>query len=580
MNAQYFFETGMYFIKNDNYKDALACFEEAVKLQPDFADASFGVGVCKIKFGDIVKGKDSLLKAARLGCKEAQLFLDNSENNINKTSFHKDESVVANYNTKTSDRMLSDGRDAKVESQPPLPLSFFETGMAFIDNENYKDALACFEEAVRLQPDFADANFGVGVCKIKLGDIANGENLVLKAARLGCKEAKIYLGNFDNNIKDTNLHSDKSTVNNNKPRTNDGIFSNNMDAKVNTQSPLLQNQAAESYAFPLATRWPRFFARTFDMWWEIFIISTILRMTLPLYFPKFARWIHSPGATQLFGILCLPIGLILDALIYEFFGNTPGKAFLGLKVGTIYNRSLNFSQYLTRNFSMWLRGLALYLPLINCFAMAYQASRLGKGQQASYDELTEHRVFRTQIGLMRKVIFYVIFVCILLFISILNTKQNFNQQSASVNDFSKKYSWTNPTTQVKVNIDAQWNNSFEQNSAKQPIYVFSERTGRAVVIFAVEYIRGYSLQDYIKAFQANEYSHMRFFDDGRYFEKDGDQKWQGIGAMNDSTSTRLEVTVLKIGTAFWRVVAMQEMPYDRSNNLVAQLKTALWSTVK
>ena len=196
MNAQYFFETGLSFIKNGNYKDALACFEEAVKLQPDFADASFGVGVCKIKFGDIVNGKNSISKAARLGYKEAQLYLDNPGNNINETSFHANTSVVTNYNTKTSDSMFGNDINNKVEPLPPLPLSLFETGMSFIDNGNYKDALACFEEAVRLQPDFADANFGVGVCKIKLDDIDSGEDSILKAAILGCKEAQLYLGNF------------------------------------------------------------------------------------------------------------------------------------------------------------------------------------------------------------------------------------------------------------------------------------------------------------------------------------------------------------------------------------------------
>jgi len=77
LNAQYFFNTGMSFIGNENYKDALACFEESVKLQPDFADANFGVGVCKIKLGLTTEGEKDVLKAARLGCKEAQLYFDN-----------------------------------------------------------------------------------------------------------------------------------------------------------------------------------------------------------------------------------------------------------------------------------------------------------------------------------------------------------------------------------------------------------------------------------------------------------------------------------------------------------------------
>lgn len=167
--------------------------------------------------------------------------------------------------------------------------------------------------------------------------------------------------------------------------------------------PLPSKTNPDPLSIPLATRWPRFFARIFDVWWEILLVSFVLGATLGRYSAGFVEWLNGPGASQLFGILCLPIGLIVDASVYRLIGNTPGKALLGLKVGTLDGRALSFSQYLGRNFSIWTRGLALGFPLINLFTMARQSGRLGKGQQASYDETTGYRVRARPIGWIRKV---------------------------------------------------------------------------------------------------------------------------------------------------------------------------------
>ena len=60
----------------------------------------------------------------------------------------------------------------------------------------------------------------------------------------------------------------------------------------------------------------------------------------------------------------------------------------------------------------------------------------------------------------------------------------------------------------------------------------------------------------------------------------GHQTWQGNGSVVDITSNRLNVQVVQIGSAFWRVVTIQTMPYDYSDALVGQLHAALWGTVK
>ena len=163
-----------------------------------------------------------------------------------------------------------------------------------------------------------------------------------------------------------------------------------------------------------ATPWPRFFARNFDVWLEICGVCVVLGIASGLYPSSFVAWMfNTPGADKLFDLLCLPVALILDAAIYHFFGNTPGKAILGLKVETFDASPLSFGQYLVRNFKIWVKGLALGFPLINLFTMIYQAKRIWKGQQASYDESANYRVQAQPIGWVRKLSFAVIFFCLL-----------------------------------------------------------------------------------------------------------------------------------------------------------------------
>ena len=91
------------------------------------------------------------------------------------------------------------------------------------------------------------------------------------------------------------------------------------------------------------------------------------------------------------------------------YKSTPGKALLGLKVGTLKAQPLSFGEYLQRNFSIWMRGFAFGIPLVTC--LRWQIScRLGRGQQASYDEATGFRVRAKPSKWLRKTVFGLAFL--------------------------------------------------------------------------------------------------------------------------------------------------------------------------
>jgi len=344
--------------------------------------------------------------------------------------------------------------------------------------------------------------------------------------------------------------------------------------------PLPPKAGPDPLSYPLATRWPRFFARIFDMWWETLLIALILGVVLGRYSARFVEWLNNPGASQLFGILCLPIALVIDALLYRVVGNTPGKALLGLKVGTFDGKSISFTQYLKRNFSIWVRGFGLGLPLINLLTMINQSIMLNGGNQTSYDESTGFRVRSKPVDWVHKAAFGFAFVGIFVIMVVLNTMEQTAQREAILSNAQKGYSWENPLTRLAASIDSRWKHSAQPNDDGQQIYVFSERADRAVVILAVEQAPGYALDDYVRAFQKSTAINMRFSGGGRFSEKDGRHTWQGNGSIVDSTSNRLNVQVVQIGSAFWRVVTIQAMPYEYSDALVRQLHAALWGTVK
>ncbi|MGR6035523.1 MAG: GYF domain-containing protein [Candidatus Nitrosoglobus sp.] len=361
--------------------------------------------------------------------------------------------------------------------------------------------------------------------------------------------------------------------------------------------PKVKGNSPPTY-FP-ASRWPRYFARSFDLslgaLFVTYLLSFVLGFTLaildhwtgqhPAGFVEWLNgplaWVYHPLSGILFWMLCLPIVLILDAAAYRFIGNTPGKALLGLRVRLLNASPLSFSQYLGRNFSIWVSGLALGIPFIDLVTMTRQAVRIGRGKPASYDEFPGYRVYAKPIGPQHKLFFVLAFAGLFVLMTVGKTKgRDILDEAAIWGNASKNHSWINPITRISAKIDSRWKVSLKSNALGQQIYVFTEQGDHAVLILAVEQVSGFTLPDYVKAFRENNVANMRLVDNGRYFERLGQQSWQGSGSnIVTSISNRLDVQIAQVGDVFWRVVTVQTLPYDHPDPLVAQLQAELWNTV-
>lgn len=352
------------------------------------------------------------------------------------------------------------------------------------------------------------------------------------------------------------------------------------DLQASVPPPITAGGISNTSKYDTSGKWARFFARTFDVWLEVLVVSFLLGYLLASTSSAYVEWINQPGSEYLFGIICLPIGLVLDAVLFKIAGGTPGKLMLGVRVVTPGGNPLTFEQYLGRNMAVWPSGLALGFPLINLFVMARQAGRLDKGQSASYDEKPGYRVIAVETSALRKILFFVAFFALFLLMSVLNQMDKSRDFAASAASRLPDVQWVNPDTGGLASIRAIWKPSSQPNADGQAIYMFNEAADRAAVIFAVESAPAFGISDYVSAFQAGTSDSMRFTDGGRYSVVGGRDTWVGTGTMSGVVGSRLVVEVRNVDGSFWRVVSIQTPPFSATESSVEELKAALFNTIE
>lgn len=352
------------------------------------------------------------------------------------------------------------------------------------------------------------------------------------------------------------------------------------DLKQAVPPPIPKKVIKTEAEHSIASGWPRFFARLFDFWLvgsviTLSIVSAVFFMGLSV-----PNWVYNPIAKILFVLILSAILLTLDAAIYKVFGNTPGKALLGLNVVTLDFKLLTFGQYLYRNFSMWFRGLALGIPVITFVAMYYEFDNLRKGKPTSYDDSIGCRVRSKAIGLPRKIIFGVMFLSLCFFVLLLSPLTKHVVSNSPLNEEIKYSYWVNPVTNVSTKIDSSWLYTIESDGNGQQTYMFTEKSNRAFIILGVQSFPGATLEDYVESFKFSAIKNMSLPDRGVFSKELGKEIWQGTGRPvgDDGVGQYLDVQIVKVGDDFWRTVTVQgAFMYD--DNSVKLLKTRLWSTV-
>jgi len=145
-----------------------------------------------------------------------------------------------------------------------------------------------------------------------------------------------------------------------------------------------------AYKGSLINRWPRAFARLFDLLWEMVFIISLLVIFLNLDTSK----VLSPKSLSFYALIfaSLPLALALDAIIAGVFTNTPAKALIGVKVTSSRGERVGFVDHMRRNIGVWTEGLAMGIPPFSVLSMSKQYKRVSGRRDAFYDERLHTRV--------------------------------------------------------------------------------------------------------------------------------------------------------------------------------------------
>jgi hypothetical protein len=141
-----------------------------------------------------------------------------------------------------------------------------------------------------------------------------------------------------------------------------------------------------------ANPWIRLLARFFDYGWFFLLLwggRILFHGHLPL--GKFESFIPFEF------FVWIPI----EALFLTFWGKTPGKFFLKIKLRQGRRFQLEFRTSIKRSFNVWLRGLGMMIPVVNAFCLFVAYYRLKTFQTTTWDKEDHIAVSHLPIGRWR-----------------------------------------------------------------------------------------------------------------------------------------------------------------------------------
>ena len=172
--ARAYFSVGYLLIKPE---DAIAAYDQAIRLKPDYAEAYSNRGNEKNTLGRHEDAIADCNQAVRLKPDLAEAY-NNRGNAKSDLGHHED--AIADYNQ-------------AVRLKPDLAEAYNNRGTAKDELNRYEAAITDYDEAIRLEPDYAEAYFNRGNAK---GDLGRHEDAIAdysQAIRLKLDFAEAYI---------------------------------------------------------------------------------------------------------------------------------------------------------------------------------------------------------------------------------------------------------------------------------------------------------------------------------------------------------------------------------------------------
>jgi len=332
--------------------------------------------------------------------------------------------------------------------------------------------------------------------------------------------------------------------------------------------------ASDLIGYPLlVTPWRRYLAKMLDISAAI-IPAVAVQIAFSRYSPEFAIWLSDPSTSMVLVVVGVVSTPFVEAFYSTAFGNTPGKALLGISVATIAGRKLSYVEYLIRNFRVAWAGLGAFFPVFAFIMMIYQFRMLLKLGSTTYD-LNRYIVRALPIARMRVVAAILALVAIIVGNAALNVLATHTDEK-----FYQGQQWTNPHTLAKADVPAGWVLANETNNLGHTIYVFTRPREELQVILGYEVVApSMTLGDYVQAFARAVSKDMTLSLPGEQTAVGVRGAWTLNGQLTADATQKVTVTFLAQNNTVWRSVGVRFKGANPNTEAYRLLRDRLLSTV-
>ncbi len=177
LTAEDWFQKGYNSFEIEEYDKAIECFQKAIEIHPDFAEAYYNMGTVYHYKGNYDRAIECYHKALEINPNHAKAF-----NNMGSSYYYK-----INY-----DKAIECYHKA-IEINPDYADAYYNMGIVYGKKRNNDKAIECYQKAIEINPNYVKAYYYMGLSYILKGNYDKGIECLQQAAKLGHKSAQDFL---------------------------------------------------------------------------------------------------------------------------------------------------------------------------------------------------------------------------------------------------------------------------------------------------------------------------------------------------------------------------------------------------
>ncbi len=179
--AEACYNLGCALLQKGNVDEAIAQYQKALQIKPDYAKACYNLGCALLQKGSVDEAIAQYQKAL-------QITLDYAEahNNLGSALFQESnvDEAIAHY-------------QKALQIKPDFAEACYNLGCALLQKGNVDEAIAHFQKALQIKPDYAEACYNLGCALLQKGSVDEAIVYYQKALQItpDYAEAHYNLGN-------------------------------------------------------------------------------------------------------------------------------------------------------------------------------------------------------------------------------------------------------------------------------------------------------------------------------------------------------------------------------------------------